>query len=189
MDCASPALPEALRPYRWNVFWGDRFGSDALVARHGERIREFFGLSPEFRVLADGLLQPAREENARCVVVHVRQGDFATWAEGAHFFSESEYAARMREIRDGLAPRKVNFVICSQHALNYGAFTGLVVRHQTRDLKEDFAVIQRADFCLATVSSFARTACFLGRVPLAVMTKSREPLAHPSAWAPPTGVS
>jgi hypothetical protein len=189
MDLSTAALPGAIGPFAWNVFWGDRFGSDLLVRRHAEKIRSFFGLTPLFCEWADAWLGPPRAGAAKVVVVHVRQGDFATWADGSHYFTDVQYADRMRKIQSALAPQPVKFEICCQHSPDLSAFGGLPVRHRIRDLKQDFALIQRADVCLATISSFARTACFLGQVPWVGMSAPGDPLPSPADWRVPETVS
>lgn len=188
LDLGSADFPELLQNRLWHVFWGDQFRSDTLVSRHADRIRGFFRLPEKMRKRAEGLVSPKGKSGEKVLLVHVRQGDYATWAGGKYFYAEATYARWMREFQSKIHPTKVRFVVCSQFKLDYSAFSGLEFRHETRDLKEDFAMIQCADFCLATISSFARTACFLARIPLAAMDSSAAVLPDPANWQPPSRV-
>lgn len=188
LDLDSPAFPELLEKGPWHVFWGDQFRSDTLVSRHAEKVRDFFRLPAPMQKRADRLVFSGGQAGEKTLVVHVRQGDYATWAGGKYCFSEAVYARWMRQFREHMQPTRVRFVICSQFRLDYQAFRGLNFTHEPRDLKLDFAMIQRADFCLATISSFARTACFLAKVPLAAMVSPEMSLPVPSEWNFPTQV-
>jgi len=188
LDLGSAEFPNLLQNRPWHVFWGDQFRSDTLVSRHADRIRGFFRLPEKMRKRAEGLVSPKGRTGEKVLLVHVRQGDYATWAGGKYCYTEATYARWMREFQSKMQPTKVRFVVCSQFKLDYSAFSGLEFRHETRDLKEDFAMIQCADFCLATISSFARTACFLARIPLAAMDSAEAILPEPRSWRPPSKV-
>lgn len=188
LDLGSPDFPELLKKGPGHVFWGDQFRSDTLVSRHAEKIREFFRLPEPMRKRAARLVFPTGISDEKVLVVHVRQGDYATWAGGKYCFSETAYARWMRQFQEHMQPNRVRFVICSQFRLDYQAFRGLNFSHQPRDLKLDFAMIQCADYCLASISSFARTACFLAKVPLAAMNSQEMSLPAPSDWNFPVEV-
>lgn len=188
LDLGSEDFLRLLKPPGWYVFWGDQFRSDALVRKHEDRLRAFFRLPDKMRAKGNALLRPGGKDQTKILLVHVRQGDYATWADGIYCYPESVYAGWMREFQRQMHPEKIRFVICSQFRLDYSAFAGLDFVHETRDLKEDFAMIQCADYCLATISSFARTACFLAQVPIAAMDSQQAALPHPATWRPPQRV-
>lgn len=188
LDLGSADFVGRIQGLQWHVFWGDSFRSDTLVAKHASSIREFFRLPENMRAKAKRLIFPCGKGFEKVVLVHIRQGDYATWAGGKYCFSETVYARWMREFQAYMEPVRFRFVICSQFPLDYSAFAGLNFHHQPRDLKEDFAMIQCADYCLATISSFARTACFLGSIPLAAMADADAKLPPPNSWQPPSKV-
>jgi hypothetical protein len=188
LDLGSHHFTQLLEPPGWFVFWGDQFRSDELVRKHQDTIRDFFRLPQAMRAKGESLLRPKPTPPSKTVLVHVRQGDYATWAGGVYCYRDSVYAGWMREIQRQTHPEKVRFVICSQFQLDYSAFADLDFVHQTRDLKDDFAMIQCADYCLASISSFARTACFLAQIPLAAMDSQQAPLPPLADWRPPPRV-
>lgn len=100
------------------------------------------------------------------VGVHIRQGDYRTWQNGKHFLTTEQYADAMRRMAVA-SNRRICFLIASDEAQNPTLFDGVenVFVSSFSEL-EDLVLLSRCDVIIATHSSFANWASFIGKKPI-----------------------
>jgi hypothetical protein len=147
------------------VLRGYYFYAPDLLRKHAATIRRYFQLAPPYAGRVAQFLARARRRGDRVVGVHVRQGDYARYRGGEHFFSLVQYAALMTQVRAALGPSSVHFVVCSDSLLPEDAFPGLSWELGPGDVVEDLYALAGCDFVLGPCSTFNRWSAFVGNVP------------------------
>jgi hypothetical protein len=98
------------------------FRSQVDCEKHGDLIRSFFTPWKHHLDRAGALVEPARRDGKFLVGIHVRQGDYASFKGGRHFFTHAQYRGVMEQIRRNFPDKPVSFLVCSDAPLPPGAF-------------------------------------------------------------------
>ncbi|MDO7852496.1 hypothetical protein [Hymenobacter convexus] len=136
-------------------------------ARHAGLIRRLFALVPPHRAAVAAVLARCRATADVLVGVHIRRGDYATFANGQYFYSPAVYAGQMRALQAQFAPgQRVEFLLCSDEDLDLADFAGLAVHRGSGHFVEDLYALAGCDYLLGPPSSYSMWASFYGEVPL-----------------------
>lgn len=147
------------------VLRGYYFYAPELLRKHAATIRRYFQLAPPYAGRVAEFLALTRSRADRIVGVHVRQGDYATYRGGEHFFSLDQYARVMQQVREQLAPQRVHFVVCSDGLVPDAAFDGLSWELGPGSAVEDLYALAGCDYVIGPCSTFNRWSAFVGNVP------------------------
>ncbi|GAA3995370.1 hypothetical protein GCM10022408_02270 [Hymenobacter fastidiosus] len=161
--------PEYLTPARQGLVLahGWMFRDKTHLRRHAPLIRQLFAPVAVHRRAVEQLIGLCRQQCAVLVGVHMRRGDYATFAHGAFYYDNATYAARMREVQAQFpATTRVAFLLCSNEAFDARDFAGLVLHRATGHFVEDLYALAACDYVLGPPSSYSMWASFYGGVPL-----------------------
>jgi hypothetical protein len=147
------------------VLRGYYFYAPELLRKHAITIRRYFQLAPPYAGRVAQFMSRSRSRADHIIGVHIRQGDYATYRGGEHFFSLAQYAALMRQVRQLLAPSTVHFVVCSDALIADDAFEGLSWEVGPGAAVEDLYALAGCDYVLGPCSTFNRWSAFVGNVP------------------------
>ena len=157
------------------------------LALHQDTIRAFFRPVSAVRRPAEGIVDSLREEVDIVIGIHVRHGDYRTFASGNMYYTIEEYADVMRDLRSQLPQKKLGFVVCSDEQINRSKFGDLHVRYGPGTVLSDLHALSICDFIVGPGSTFNQWASFVGRVPLHTLNwkmqkaySIRNPLMYPS---------
>jgi hypothetical protein len=135
----------------------------ALVERHADRLRAFFGLSPAWQLRLDEWFSTAPRP-AKLVGVHIRRFGLH-YGPGEKFYKPDEfYRTRMREMAAALGP-EVGFLICSDAPVDLACYAGLPVRLGPGHRILDLYALSRCDWIIGPCSTYSAWASWIGKVP------------------------
>lgn len=136
------------------------------VQKHADQIRSFFTLVEKHRRAVENLVSRARNGCDLLVGVHIRQGDYKRWQEGAYFFNTSEYAAIMSRFAAAMSGKQICFLVCSNEKQDEELFQGLNYVMGTDHPVEDMYAFAACDYLIGPPSTYTAWASFFGSVPL-----------------------
>ncbi|MGM4918947.1 alpha-1,2-fucosyltransferase [Tardiphaga sp. 813_E8_N1_3] len=161
----SLARPDWLARHRHVVLHGLRDCDASLLHRHREGVLERIALRYH-QELVDEIAARARSDCDYLIGVHIRHGDFRTFAGGALFVPTSDYARAMLEVKKS-TPHRISFLVCSDERRNEAEFPGLDVTIATgTSPADDLTLLSRCNGVIGCHSTFAAWACFAGNIPL-----------------------
>lgn len=147
------------------------------LLKHAARIRRLFALVPAHRQAVDALIATCRRTAGVLVGVHIRRGDYATFADGRYYYDNQQYAGFLRQLLPQFGPgARVAFLLCSDEALDLSAFAGLPVHRATGHFVEDLYALADCDYLLGPPSSFSMWASFYGQTPLCHLDTADKPV-------------
>jgi len=135
--------------------------------KHAALIRQLFALVPVHRQAVDALISTCRHTAEVLVGVHIRRGDYATFADGQYYYDNQQYANFLRQLLPQWSSSiRVEFLLCSDEALDLSVFAGLPVHCASGHFVEDLYALADCDYVLGPPSSFSMWASFYGQTPL-----------------------
>lgn len=164
------ALPEQ---YRYLDGW--LFRNPIGLEKYRNEIRAYFAPKPSIQKTVTDFLNPIRHAYPKVIGVHIRQGDYRTWRNGAYFIEQK----RVREILDEyltrhkLAARTTAFIIASDGPIDTSLFTGLNIVVSKHGPVEDLFILSRTDAVIGSNSTFGDFAAYYGNIPHIVMTNEQ----------------
>ncbi|GAA3926433.1 hypothetical protein [Hymenobacter algoricola] len=161
--------PDYLAPARQGLVLahGWMFRDKTHLRQHAPLIRRLFAPVAVHRHAVAQLLAQCRHSCDVLIGVHIRRGDYATFAGGAFYYNNAAYAARMREVQAQFAAgTRVAFLLCSNETLDEADFAGLQLHRATGHFVEDLYALASCDYVLGPPSSYSMWASFYGAVPL-----------------------
>ena len=124
------------------------------------------------------LLARCRRTAQVLVGIHVRRGDYATFANGRYYYDLPTYARQLAALLPQFpAGVRVEFLMCSDEALDMSHFAGLPVHRPTGHFVEDLYALAGCDYVLGPPSSFSLWASFAGQVPLCHLHSASQAVA------------
>ena len=145
--------------------------------KHAALLRRLFALVPEHRRAVDALIATCRRTAEVLVGIHIRRGDYATFANGRYYYDNQQYAGFMRQLLPQWgSSTRVGFLLCSDEPLDLSAFAGLPVHRATGHFVEDLYALADCDYVLGPPSSFSLWASFYGQTPLCHVHTATQPI-------------
>jgi len=143
-------------------------------------VRALLALDPMHVAAGRAAVERARAQGDLVIGVHVRQGDYAFWEDGRHFYDDRQYAEMMRAAQAAFSDRTTAFVVCSTEPKTQEAFEGLAVHLAPGDRYGDLAALAACDRIMGPPSTFSAWASFVGGAPLAYVLAPADPLTRAS---------
>ena len=150
------------------------FRGPRLVEKHAEAIRQYFQIAEPHQQAVDAVVNKIRAESDLVVGVHIRHGDYATFENGIHYYSTSQYASMMHQIVEQLPGKRVAFLVCSNSPFERRAFGNLQVYSGPGHMVEDMYALAATDCIIGPPSTYTGWASFYGRKPLAVIRNAED---------------
>jgi hypothetical protein len=166
----APALAASLDTPQILMCSGPLFRDDPSLTRWAAPIRRFFTPRADHQAAAERTLAQARQTADVVVGVHVRRGDYRTFAGGRYFFPLEVYAAQMAHAATLFPGRRVGVVVTSDEALSAADFAGQPVTLGPGQVVADLETLSRCDYLIGPPSSFSMWASFMRRVPYYALT-------------------
>jgi hypothetical protein len=164
------------KTFRKIYFEGWLFRNPKGLDAYREHIIKYFRPQKSIEKTIVQFMKPIREKFQYVIGVHIRQGDYLTFKDGAYFINQR----RVRQIIDeylqknNLSNAKTFFIIASDGKINDEYFQGLnyIVSKQTA--AEDLFLLSATDTVIGSDSSFGDFAAYYGNIPHLVL--KREPI-------------
>lgn len=154
-------------------FDGWLFRNPAGLQKYRKEIVEYFKPRQDIEKIIETETQDLRSRFANIIGVHVRQGDYKTWRDGAYCIPQT----RVREILDEyLRTSDKNtdntcFVITSDGPIDENLFKGLHISMSKSNAAHDLFLLSKSDAIIGSDSTFGAFASYYGNIPFIVMKK------------------
>ena len=164
MDLGSPEFQKSLTRTTTQLN-GLYYFDPVAFTKHQREVREFFRLVEPLRSQVEHTVQICREKGDFLIGVHIRHGDYETFANGMMFYSIEQYASLMQLTMDLFPGRNVTFLICSNVSVALEPFRGLSVSLAPGHPAVDLYSLAECDAIIGSPSTFSEWASFYGCVP------------------------
>jgi hypothetical protein len=148
---------------------GWKFRDDQNLVRFHREIAAYFTPVDEVRFPAERVIAQARKRGDLVIGVHIRQGDYRGWKNGAHYFETSQYAHWMREASELFPDKKTVFIACASDPLERSVFSGFDYVDGPGNVISDLHTLSLCDRIMGPPSTFSTWASYHGRVPLCML--------------------
>ena len=162
LSMEEPAFLDLCRRYRWINLHGWMFRANPLVLKHREAIRAVLRVRRSLHPQLSSTLDKSKDLGRTRVCLHIRQGDFREWRDGQHYIDPLEYAQAAWRIAKTDARRNMEFWVLSDEPVDLTLFPPGTRISPRRNLGQDYQLLTEADFILGGISTFSRSAAFLG---------------------------
>jgi hypothetical protein len=152
------------------------YRDQAGVAKHKPCIKGFFSPVPEIQQRVDACIRQNREGNTVLVGVHLRRGDYRTWAGGKYYYDDNVFRRLMQQMSKVLTDRKVRFLLVSNEPLDRSKYDGLDIAKGPSDPAGDLFSLAACDYIMGPPSTFTSWASLFGDVPLYTIHDPSAPL-------------
>ena len=156
---------------------GLQFRDITNIAKHEDKIRNYFKPAMKFEQAIDILIKSIRQNCDVLVGVHIRRGDYANHLGGKYWFELKDYIRIIDKLKALFPDKRVGFLISSNENLDRELFKGANCTFGTGHFLEDMYSLARCDYIVGPPSTYSLWASFHGNVPLCFLQKSDEPLA------------
>ena len=180
----NPAFKEKLRQAELAgkpiYFDGQNFANPIGIKKYHRQITTLLKPKDKIMQTVENFLKPYK--NFYLVGVHIRQGDYKRFRQGALYFSQKEVAERLRyyltNIHNG--KKKVKFLLFSDETINFSFFGGLNVEKGIGSAIEDLFTLSKCNLIIASKSSFSSFAAYYGNRPLFIFDRDKylQPQKH-----------
>ena len=150
------------------------FRNPVGIEKYRSEIRSYFRPSQAVNQSVNQFLRPLRETYKNVIGVHIRQGDYATWQDGAYFIPQE----RVRDIlREYLAQNNLNsgetcFVIASDGPIKTELFSEFTIKPTGKGMVEDLFILAGTDVVIGSNSTFGDFASYYGNIPHIIFEKT-----------------
>lgn len=188
-DCDTHALERKMERHRHIVVsgWYARFYDDFIKYR--AEIVDLFTIDSKFSQPVDDYL--ARTENTDTKVlrlgVHIRRGDYRTWADGRFFYDDDVYAAHINRYKSWYPDMTVHvYLSTNDPKVNSSAFQTLcpnvIIHNMQGNAPADLYLLSRCDVLIGPPSTFSLVASMYRDIPLYRMDSGNVNLMTPDAF-------
>jgi len=154
-------------------FDGWLFRNPVGIKKYRKEILEYFKPREDIGENVNTEIKSLKNKFKNIVGVHVRQGDYLEWRNGAYFIPQT----RVREIIDEYLKISANsvaetcFIITSDGPIDTSLFKSLNVSISKENAVYDLFLLSSTDVILGSNSTFGAFASYYGDIPLIVMQK------------------
>ncbi len=155
-----------------NIYFdGWLFRNPVGLEKYRSEIKEYFKPTKKIEETVAIKMKELRKQYQHLVGVHIRQGDYLTWREGAYFMEQK----RVQEILDEyisiskIDSNKICFVITSDGFINTTIFDGLNISASKDNAVVDLFLLASTDTIIGSNSTFGAFASYYGNIPFIVM--------------------
>ncbi|CAD5277437.1 MULTISPECIES: hypothetical protein [unclassified Imperialibacter] len=148
---------------------GFRYQDDRNLNKHKKEILKIF--QPEDRYLQniDALFSKYRNHKKVLIGVHMRKYDYRTFRKGIFFYTDDIYLSNMAYLQSHFASKgkEVQFLVCSDEALDENFFQGYDAFLGAGNLIEDPYSFAKCDYLIGPPSTYTMWGSFYGNSELA----------------------
>ncbi len=143
------------------------------IEKYREDIVSYFKPKASLQASVDAFMQPLRHTYRHVIGVHIRQGDYATWQNGAYFLPQERVATALREYmkEHQLQSAETCFVFASDGPIRKELFADMNIQITGKTMVEDLFILAATDCVLGSNSTFGDFAAYYGNVPHIIIEK------------------
>ena len=151
------------------------FRNPVGLNKYREEIKKYLQPKKQVASLVDLNIKNLRDRYQNIVGVHIRQGDYRQWRDGAYYIEQK----RVREIlneyleKTGLDKTKTCFAITSDGQINASLFEGLNIFVSKGNMVHDLFFLAKTDVIIGSNSTFGAFASWYGNIPHIVFQKEK----------------
>jgi hypothetical protein len=150
-------------------FCGWLFRNPAGLEKYRAEIKKFFQPRSEYLTRINEYLAACRRDFKTVVGVHIRRGDYRTFADGRNFYDWPEVRTILNDFlqnRPAAQCQEIVFLLCSDEPINEADFAGLNYRLAPGDELLDLYLLAGSDLIIGANSTYGAWASYYGGVPL-----------------------
>jgi hypothetical protein len=145
---------------------GWEYRDEIGLHRNADAIRPYFTPKPVHIQQVEKTITSARATADILVGVHIRAGDYRTWAGGQFFYSTAVYSRILSRLRSLHKDKEVAFLLCSNEPIDPDEYRDFNAHYSTSHLIEDLYALARCDLLIGPPSTYSQWASYFGNVPL-----------------------
>ncbi len=156
-------------------FDGWLFRNPIGIKKYRKEIIEYFKPRQDIEKKVATQIKTLRSKFKNLIGIHIRQGDYKEWRNGAYFIPQT----RVREIIDeylkksGLNTSETCFIITSDGPIETPLFSDLNLHLSKENAVHDLFLLSSTDLILGANSTFGAFASYYGDIPFIVMQKEQ----------------
>lgn len=156
-------------------FDGWLFRNPIGIQKYKKEIIEYFKPRQDIRNKIAEQIKKIRSEFKNIVGVHIRQGDYKEWKNGAYFIPQTRAKEIILEYlkTSGLSASETCFVITSDGPIETPLFSDLNLYISKESAVHDLFLLSSTDLILGANSTFGAFASYYGDIPFVVMQKEQ----------------
>jgi hypothetical protein len=152
------------------LVWGWEFRDFQNFVKHAAEIRQHFAINAELVKEMSSEFEHRRREFDVAVGVHIRRGDYRTWAEGRYYYDDETYISFMRQMSKLLPDNKILFIVCSNENLDQTQFGNMEAENvklwfPKQNFINELHLLSKCDKIIGPPSTYSHWASFYGEVP------------------------
>ncbi|MEJ8757033.1 alpha-1,2-fucosyltransferase [Pontibacter sp. H259] len=136
--------------------------------KHASALRKIFTPVPEYQQEIDQTIAHCRSLADVVIGVHIRRGDYKTYANGCWYYEDEVYADKMRSLKEQFEAQGKTcvFLVCSNEKINPASYKDLNIVTGDRHFIVDLYCLAGCDYIIGPPSTFTMWASFYGETPL-----------------------
>lgn len=153
--------------YNGNYTWFD----NTDFSKYRNELIPFFRPVVKYRDSIKSFVTALRANTDIVVGIHIRRGDYASFAGGKYFYSDDIYISILSQFQS-LVSGRLTFVICSNETIDIEKYKDFNCVKSTGHFIEDMYILSECDYIIGPPSTFSAWASFYGQKPLYVVNKT-----------------
>ncbi|WP_443947491.1 alpha-1,2-fucosyltransferase [Pedobacter sp. AW1-32] len=160
---------------------GWMFRDPENIRKHRKQICRFFTPVEPYLSQSELAVAKARKNADILVGVHIRRGDYATFADGRWFYTDEQYVRMMHEVANAYQAigKTCAFFLCSNEAIEKDNYQGLIIDSSERNFIVDLYALAGCDAIIGPPSTFSQWAAYYGDKPLTMILNGNQKLGIP----------
>jgi len=142
------------------ALWGFRFRNNRHVVEQRGRVAPYLLPRSGWHPGLTKALEKKARKGEFWLCLHIRQGDYRTWRDGAFYLPPEVFARHAWEVFQGNPGKKLRFWVCSDEPVDLSLFPPGTER-TGGSLREDLFIMTRADALLLGKSTLGLVAAYL----------------------------
>lgn len=152
------------------LVWGWGFRDHQNFLKHKDEIRQYFAINEELVRETSAEFDRKRRDFDSIIGVHIRRGDYKTWADGRYFYNDETYISFIQQLSNLLFQQKILFVVCSNADLDQSKYETIETDNlkfwfPKKDSINELNLLSKCDRIIGPPSTYSHWASFYGDVP------------------------
>jgi hypothetical protein len=166
-DLRSDTFTKILATNKTIITYGSLFTDDDGFKEYAALLKKFFEPVEQHSKRVTEVIESCRKRKNKLVGIHIRRGDYKSYAGGQFYYDDSVYLSKMQQIKELLNKQgqDVSFIVCSNEP-NKDRFKGMGIVPSTGHFIEDLYSLAKCDYLMGSPSTYSMWASFYGNVPL-----------------------
>lgn len=154
--------------------WGNRLSP--ISNEEANIIRKL--LTPAFSItnVVDNIFESL--DNKIVVGIHIRRGDYKTWANGKYYYSFDQYSNFCKQFLKTHPNSSISFFLSSNEDIPFDVFKDFDTFSIKLGAIEDLYALSKCNYIIGPPSTFSRLASFMGKVPICIVTSSTDDISY-----------